>query len=105
MANRGMSQAERLKELEKKVCDIQKARAAGWENVTGILDGLDGRVKSCEERLADIDQVRAENRPKLRVFRWIRTAYGCLQGNPILFCFLVLAALYVIGRFKNFITF
>ena len=100
-----MTQAERLKELEKKVCDIQKARAEGWENVTGILDGLDGRLKGCEKRLDKIDSARAQGTPKNRLFQHVRRAYGMLQKNPVLFCFLVLAAFYVVGRFKNFITF
>ena len=105
MATKGMTLAQKVKELEKKVCDIQKARAEGWENVTGILNGLDSRVKDCEGRLDDVDHIRAQGTPKNRIFSHVRSAYGALQKNPILFCFLAVAALYVAGRFMSFITF
>lgn len=105
MATKGMTLAQRVKKLETEIYEIQKARAEGWENVTGILDGLDGRVKGCEERLDGVDNIHAQGTPKNRIFRHVRNAYGALQKNPILFCFLAVAALYVAGRFMNFITF
>ena len=98
MPRKKLTLSERVAALEGTVRKMENER---MEVFTGITSQL-GELK---QRVWDHERHHEKAAPRKRVSVLARVAYKQLQANPISFCLVVVAAMYIGGRVIGIVNF